>query len=93
MTKFRIILPTFSPFLILQYDIFSSHALITLPFQHACFLYACLFCYSTVVCFTANVTLLLQLNDEFDGFGLLVKYGVDLSVVMAASVFMTIRIL
>ena len=29
--------------------------------------YRYLYCYSTVLCFTANVTLLLRLNDEFDG--------------------------
>jgi len=55
--------------------------------------YPRLHCCSTVLCFTANVTLLLWLNDEFDGFGLLVAYGVDSGAVMAASVFMTVRIL
>ena len=26
-----------------------------------------MYCYSTVLCFTAKITLLLRLNDEFDG--------------------------
>ena len=103
MTKFQIICPTLSPSLLLQYSIFSRHALMTSPFQDACFLYACmprvrysvcalyrfvtlikrylncyLLCYAvpplvhiatvhTVLSFTANVTLLLRLSDEFDG--------------------------
>ena len=72
MTKFWIICPTFSPSFLLQYSIFSSrHALTTSPFQHIVThctkFYRHLLCYSTVLCFTANVTLLLRVNDEFDG--------------------------
>ena len=48
---------------------------------------------NAVLCFTANVTLLLWLNDEFAVFGLLVAYGVDSGAVMATLVFMTIRML
>ena len=53
-----------------QYNIFSRHALITSPFQHVTYctwFYRYLYCYSTVLCFPAKVTLLLRLNDEFDG--------------------------
>ena len=43
----------------------------TSPFQHivtyCTWFYRYLYCYNTVLCFTANVTLLLRLNDEFDG--------------------------
>jgi len=53
-----------------------------------------LYCYSTVLCFTANVTLLLLLNDEFDGiWASCVAYSVDSGAVMVALVFMTIQIL
>ena len=50
---------------------FSRHALITSPFQHivtyCTWFYHYLYCYNTVLCFPANVSLLLRLNDEFDG--------------------------
>ena len=96
MIKFWIVWPTFFP-LLLQYNIFSCHTCIISPFQHVCFVYACMLCvrpvsglndktvtllwcriyqrsctvffvakYSTVLRFTANVTLLLRLNNEFD---------------------------
>ena len=43
----------------------------TSPFQHivtyCTWFYRYLYCYNTVHCFPANVTLLLRLNDKFDG--------------------------
>ena len=48
-----------------------------------------LYCFSTALCFTATVTLLHQLNDEFDGIStrslrsfdnLLFKFNVNLTV-------------
>ena len=59
----------FSSLITVQY--FFRHALVTSPFQHIAtyctYFYHHLYCDSTILCFTANVTLLLRLYDEFHG--------------------------
>ena len=69
MTTFRIIWPTFSPFLLLQFSIFFPPCTYNFAFWTCVFPVRMpfLYCCSIVLCFTANVTLLHQLNDEFDG--------------------------